>query len=163
MCLVYGRCYDELQLVLSNISAELLSGNNAIYLSYQYNIYSKETDICYEHIYFVFFKCCYVYCWLIIRHLFFTLQDNIHIHTPYGIVSCAFVCLVTVLTTRAPKPSSPGGRSLFLAESSIFDIHTIALSNCVLCMVDVMTSHSWYRQNISAELLSGIHLFYISY
>ena len=59
--------------------------------------------------------------------------------------------------------STPGGRSLFLAGSSIFDIHTIALSNCVLCMVDVMTSHSWYRQNISTELLSGIHLFYLSY
>ena len=60
-------------------------------------------------------------------------------------------------------PSTPGGRSLFLAGSSIFDIHTIALSNCVLCMVDVMISRSWYRQNISTEVLSGIHLFYLSY
>ena len=76
-----------------NISAELLSGIHLFYLSYQYHILSKGTVICYKHVYFVFVTYCYVYCWLIFRHLIFTLQYNIHIHTLYGINSCAFVCL----------------------------------------------------------------------
>ena len=84
------------------ISAELLRGNNVFYISYQWNIFSKVTVMCYKNVYFVFINCCYIYCWLIIRHLFVTMQDSIHIHTLYGIVSCAFVCVVTAITTRAP-------------------------------------------------------------
>ena len=87
-----------------NISADLLSGNIGIYISYQYHIFSKGTVICYKYVSFLLFNCCYVYCWLIFRRLIFTLQDNIHIHTPYGIVSCAFVCLVIVIIARAPYP-----------------------------------------------------------
>ena len=118
--------------------------------------------MCYKNVYFVFVNCCYT---LLTDNqtLIFTLQDSIHFHTPYGIVSCAFVCLVLAITTRAPVPVQRAVGLFFLAGFSIFDIHTIALSNCVEYMVDVMTSHSWYCHFISAELLSGHNVFYITY
>ena len=109
-----------------NISAKLLSENKLFYLSYQYHIFSNLTiDYLLQTCLFSILKL--LLCILLTDNqtLVFTLQDNIHIHKPYGIVSCAFVCLVTVITTKAHVRVPKVGRSLFLARSCIFDIHTI--------------------------------------